>query len=112
MPPTPARKLAVVTCMDARVNVERILGLEPRATRHVIRNAGALVTDDVLRSLELYASLGTEEVVVLLHTDCGARATATSTAAARAGGGASIGRHGARGDRLRRGRRTSSADAT
>jgi carbonic anhydrase len=58
--------------MDARVNVERILDLDA-GDAHVIRNAGALVTDDVRRSLELSRSLGTEEVVVLLHTDCGAR---------------------------------------
>ena len=58
--------------MDARVNVERILGLE-EGDAHVIRNAGALVTDDVRRSLEVSRSLGTEEVVVLLHTDCGGR---------------------------------------
>ena len=58
--------------MDARVNVERILGLED-GDAHVIRNAGAHVTNDVLRSLEVSRALGTEEVVLLLHTDCGAR---------------------------------------
>ena len=58
--------------MDARVNVERILGLED-GDAHVIRNAGAHVTDDVLRSLEVSRALGTDEVVLLLHTDCGAR---------------------------------------
>ena len=58
--------------MDARVNVERILGLE-EGDAHVIRNAGALVTEDVQRSLEASRSLGTEEVVLMLHTDCGAR---------------------------------------
>jgi carbonic anhydrase len=58
--------------MDARLNIDRILGLE-EGDAHVIRNAGGLVTDDVLRSLEASRSLGTEEVVVLLHTDCGAR---------------------------------------
>jgi carbonic anhydrase len=58
--------------MDARVNVERILGLA-EGDAHVIRNAGALVTDDVKRSLELSRSLGTEEVVLLLHSDCAAR---------------------------------------
>jgi carbonic anhydrase len=72
VPPTPAKKLAVVACMDARVNVERILGLE-EGDAHVIRNAGALVTDDVLRSLELSRSLGTEEIALLLHTDCAGR---------------------------------------
>ena len=58
--------------MDARVNVKRILGLED-GDAHIIRNAGAMVTDDVLRSLELSRSLGTEEVALILHTDCGAR---------------------------------------
>ena len=58
--------------MDTRVNVERILGLAD-GDAHVIRNAGAHVTDDVLRSLDVSRSLGTEEVVLLLHTDCGAR---------------------------------------
>ena len=58
--------------MDSRVPVERLLGLE-EGDAHVIRNAGALVTDDVLRSLELSRSLGTEEVALVLHTDCGAR---------------------------------------
>jgi carbonic anhydrase len=72
LPPPPAKRLAVVTCMDARVNVERILGLE-EGDAHVIRNAGAVVTEDVLRSLELSRSLGTEEVALLLHTDCAAR---------------------------------------
>jgi carbonic anhydrase len=61
-----------VACMDARVNVERLLGLE-EGDAHVIRNAGALVTDDVRRSLELSRSLGTERVALILHTDCGAR---------------------------------------
>ena len=72
MPPVPAKKLAVLACMDARVDVERILGLE-EGDAHVIRNAGALVTDDVRRSLEVSRSLGTDEVVVMLHTDCGGR---------------------------------------
>jgi len=72
VPPTPAKKLAVVTCMDSRLNAEQILGLE-QGDAHVIRNAGALVTDDVLRSLELSRSLGTEEVFLILHTDCAAR---------------------------------------
>jgi carbonic anhydrase len=67
--------------MDARVNVERILGLD-EGDAHVIRNAGAVVTDDVRRSLEVSRSLGTEEVVVMLHTDCGGR-TGDLEAAAR-----------------------------
>jgi carbonic anhydrase len=88
-PPPPAKKLAVVACMDARVSVERILGLE-HGDAHVIRNAGAHVTGDVLRSLEVSRSLGTEEVVVILHTDCGARSgdldAAAREAAAKIGG--------------------------
>ena len=75
--------------MDARVNVERILELE-EGDAHVIRNAGAHVTDDVLRSLEASRSLGTEEVVLMLHTDCGAREgdldAAARAAAAEIGG--------------------------
>lgn len=78
-----------MTCMDARLNVERILGLE-EGDAHVIRNAGAHVTDDVLRSLEASRSLGTEDVVLMLHTDCGAREgdldAAARDAAARIGG--------------------------
>jgi len=58
--------------MDTRVNVERILDLR-EGDAHVIRNAGAHVTEDVLRSLEASRSLGTDEVVLMLHTDCGAR---------------------------------------
>jgi carbonic anhydrase len=75
--------------MDTRVNVESILGLAD-GDAHVIRNAGALVTEDVLRSLELSRSLGTEEVVLILHTDCGARGgdldKAARDAAAEIGG--------------------------
>jgi carbonic anhydrase len=58
--------------MDARLNVERILGLE-EGDAHVIRNAGGLVTDDVLRSLEASRALGTERVVLMVHTDCAVR---------------------------------------
>ena len=75
--------------MDARLNVERILELE-EGDAHVIRNAGGLVTDDVLRSLEASRSLGTEDAIVLLHTDCGARQgdldAAVRDAVARIGG--------------------------
>jgi carbonic anhydrase len=69
--------------MDARVNVERILGLE-EGDAHVIRNAGALVTDDVKRSLEVSRSLGTEDVVVMLHTDCAGRSGDLDAAAREA----------------------------
>ncbi|HEY3353575.1 MAG TPA: carbonic anhydrase [Polyangia bacterium] len=67
----PARKLAVVACMDARVTVERLLGLET-GDAHIIRNAGGIITEDALRSLVISQQLlGTEEVVIINHTDCG-----------------------------------------
>jgi carbonic anhydrase len=71
MPPSPRRKLAVVACMDARLDPARLLGLE-EGDAHVIRNAGGVVTDDALRSLAISQNLlGTEEVVLIMHTDCG-----------------------------------------
>src|SRR5262245_17888281 len=67
----PARKLAVIACMDARLDVHRILGLE-EGEAHVFRNAGGAVTDDAIRSLAISQRLlGTEEVVLIHHTDCG-----------------------------------------
>jgi carbonic anhydrase len=67
----PARRFAVVTCMDARIDPAKALGLE-EGDAHVIRNAGGLVTDDALRSLAIsHWLLGTEEVVVIGHSDCG-----------------------------------------
>ena len=67
----PARGLAVVICMDARLDAHRILGLE-EGEAHVIRNAGGVVTDDVIRSLTLsQRKLGTTEVMVVMHTKCG-----------------------------------------
>jgi len=67
----PARKLAVVACMDARLTVEPVLGLKT-GDAHIIRNAGGIVTDDVLRSLILsHHLLGTQEFIVINHTDCG-----------------------------------------
>ena len=67
----PARKLAVVTCMDARIDVYRLLDLK-LGDAHVIRNAGGLITEDALRSLSLsLALLGTREVMVIQHTGCG-----------------------------------------
>ncbi len=67
----PAKKTAVVACMDARLDVYRMLGLS-EGDAHVIRNAGGVVTDDVLRSLILSQRLlGTEEIVLIHHTDCG-----------------------------------------
>lgn len=67
----PVRKLAVVACMDARLDVAAALGLRPGET-HIIRNAGGIVTDDVIRSLCLSQRvLGTESIVLVHHTDCG-----------------------------------------
>jgi carbonic anhydrase len=67
----PDRKVAVLTCMDARLDPARILGLE-EGDAHVIRNAGGVVSDDAIRSLAISQHLlGTEEVVVIQHTDCG-----------------------------------------
>lgn len=67
----PSKKLAVVACMDARIDVHRILGLEP-GDAHVIRNAGGVVTEDVLRSLAVSQhALGTRQVILIQHTECG-----------------------------------------
>src|SRR4028119_1212283 len=69
--PSPGRRLAVVTCMDARIDVFAVLGLH-LGEAHVIRNAGGRVTDDVLRSLALSSHvLGVDSVVVMQHTKCG-----------------------------------------
>lgn len=69
--PRPRRKLAVLACMDARMDIFTLLGLE-RGDAHIIRNAGGLVTEDALRSLSVSQRLlGTEEVVVVMHRDCG-----------------------------------------
>ena len=71
LPARPAKKLAVLACMDARVDVHKILGLED-GDAHVIRNAGGVVTDDVIRSLMISQRLlGTEEILLIHHTDCG-----------------------------------------
>ncbi len=67
----PSRRIAVVTCMDARIDPAAVLGLEP-GEAHVLRNAGAVVTDDVIRSLAISQRLlGTREVMVIGHTLCG-----------------------------------------
>ncbi|MGP0030900.1 MAG: beta-class carbonic anhydrase [Acidimicrobiales bacterium] len=69
--PRPSRHLAVVTCMDARIDVFAVLGLH-LGEAHVIRNAGGRVTDDVLRSLALSGHvLGVDTVIVMQHTNCG-----------------------------------------
>ncbi len=71
LPAPPARRLAVVTCMDARLVPHRILGLE-EGDAHVIRNAGGVVSDDVIRSLVISQRLlNTREIVIIQHTDCG-----------------------------------------
>ena len=83
----PARRLAVVTCMDARVDPLRALGLQ-LGDAHVIRNAGALVRADVLRSLEASRAVGgTTAVVIVAHSDCRAHDgdDDAARAAARAG---------------------------
>ena len=69
LPMPPGRKIAVVACMDARLNPYGLLGLT-EGDAHVIRNAGGVVTDDVLRSLTISQRLlGTEEIVLIHHTD-------------------------------------------
>ncbi len=70
-PMPPEKKVAVVACMDARLETGRLLGLE-EGDAHVIRNAGGVVTDDVIRSLAISQRLlGTREIVLVHHTDCG-----------------------------------------
>lgn len=70
-PVRPLRRLAVVACMDSRMDIFAMLGLEI-GDAHIIRNAGGLVTDDVVRSLCLsQRALGTEEVILVHHTNCG-----------------------------------------
>jgi carbonic anhydrase len=71
LPLPPARKTAVVACMDARINVYGVLGLN-EGDSHVIRNAGGIVAEDTIRSLAISQHLlGTEEIVLIHHTDCG-----------------------------------------
>jgi len=71
LPMPPARRVAVVACMDARLHVYGILGLR-EGDVHLIRNAGGVVTDDVIRSLLISQRLlGTEEIMLIHHTDCG-----------------------------------------
>ena len=71
LPSPPAKKVAVIACMDARLSVTRALGLQ-EGDAHVIRNAGGVVTDDAIRSLAISQRLlGTEEIILVHHTDCG-----------------------------------------
>src|SRR6187549_3751384 len=71
LPLPPSKHIAVLACMDARINVYGVLGLE-EGESHVIRNAGGVVTDDEIRSLAISQRLlGTQEIVLIHHTDCG-----------------------------------------
>ena len=71
VPLRPARKVAVLACMDSRMDLVGLLGLE-LGDAHMIRNAGGVVTDDAIRSLAIsQRMLGTREIVLLHHTDCG-----------------------------------------
>ena len=71
LPLPPSKHVAVVACMDARLNVYAILGLKD-GEAHVIRNAGGVVTDDEIRSLTISQRLlGTQEIILIHHTDCG-----------------------------------------
>jgi carbonic anhydrase len=71
LPLPPAKRVAVVACMDARLNPYGLLGLE-EGDAHVIRNAGGVITDDEIRSLAISQRLlGTEEIMLIHHTDCG-----------------------------------------
>ena len=71
LPMPPARQIAIVACMDARLETGALLGLE-EGDAHVIRNAGGVVTDDAIRSLTISQRLlGTREIMLIHHTDCG-----------------------------------------
>jgi carbonic anhydrase len=71
LPLPPAKRVAVVACMDARLNPNGLLGLT-EGDAHVIRNAGGVITDDEIRSLAISQRLlGTEEIILIHHTDCG-----------------------------------------
>jgi len=71
LPMPPAKRVAVLACMDARINQYGLLGLS-EGDAHVIRNAGGVVTDDEIRSLAISQRLlGTEEIILIHHTDCG-----------------------------------------
>lgn len=73
LPMPPGRRVAIVTCMDARVNPYGIFGLT-EGDAHVIRNAGGAITDDAIRSLAISQRLlGTEEIILVHHADCGMR---------------------------------------
>jgi carbonic anhydrase len=85
LPLPPASHVAVLACMDARLNVYGILGLK-EGEAHVIRNAGGVVTDDEIRSLAISQRLlGTSEIILIHHTDCG-MLTFTDDSFKRSGG--------------------------
>ena len=74
-PSQPARHVAIVACMDARMNIFSMLGIDD-GEAHVLRNAGGAVTDDVVRSLAISQRLlGTREIMLIHHTDCGMQKT-------------------------------------
>ncbi len=90
LPRPPTRRLAVVTCMDARVDPARALGLS-LGDANVIRNAGARVTADVLRSLTVaYRLLGVREALVVGHTDCGLAGVSNAELQARVRAGSGV----------------------
>ena len=71
LPMPPARKIAILACMDARLTVEPMLGLKT-VDAHIIRNAGGIATEDAVRSLIIsHHLLGTQEIMIINHTDCG-----------------------------------------
>ncbi|MDJ0952772.1 MAG: carbonic anhydrase [Acidimicrobiia bacterium] len=82
LPKSPRRNAAVIACIDARVRPELILGGEP-GDYHVIRNGGGLVTDDALRSLMVSQHHGTNQIIVMMHTDCAAMAYPATVEKAR-----------------------------
>jgi carbonic anhydrase len=86
----PRSKLVIVACMDPRINVEEALGLRP-GDAHILRNAGGLVTDDVLRSLVLSTRfIGTSEILLIEHTGCALEGLDESAARARVAEGAGV----------------------
>jgi carbonic anhydrase len=79
LPVNPHRHVAIVACMDSRMPIFGILGLD-RGDAHIIRNAGGVVTDDVIRSLTLsQRALGTREIILIHHTDCGLQKVTEAT---------------------------------
>ncbi|HEX5592799.1 MAG TPA: carbonic anhydrase [Solirubrobacterales bacterium] len=78
----PRRRVAVLTCMDARIDIAQLLGIS-QGDAHVIRNAGGLATDDAIRSLSISQQmLGTKEIIVVMHEDCGLQGTTEEELAA------------------------------